>query len=784
MQRMDWFKATAWLRGATVLAILAVASMPAAVPAMADQDAAAPYEILVKSGTFTPTAGDYAAGLSYLAQHADAGGAHLLVQLYEIPTVAAREELASRGITLLRYLPQRTWLAQVSSAMTGSALRAAGVRWLGPLELAQKVSERVLNADYATWSEYDGGWRIYAIEMHADVAKSRGEELLRARGAVFGGHIRALNAFIAALDPREITELALQDEVSWISERPPVLTGVNDGIREAIGVNTVQAPPYGLDGFTANVLVYDVGLIGSHPDFGSRVTAGEGGGVASHSTHVGGTVGGDGTNSGGTYKGMAPRVKLTSYLYEACSPNCLYNSPQDIEENYEEGMLTFRANLASNSLGSNIASNGYPCSWEGDYETTAQLLDAICQGSLGRPFLSVWAAGNERHNGRCGTGYSTTGVPATAKNTIVVGATMSNDHSMSWFSSWGPVDDGRLRPDVCAPGCQSGGDGGITSTLPGGSYGAMCGTSMATPATAGVLALVLQQLHMSPGGILGSLPSTLKAVLINTAYDYGNPGPDFQFGYGEIRAPAAVDVIRNKLALKESLIDQGGEQTYEFEVEPGLLELRATVAWSDVPGQQLAQLELVNDLDIYFESPSGATHRPWILDHTNPSALATRGIDHRNPVEQVLVSGPEAGIWTLHVIGYSVPQGPQLYSLVANLPLFTGASDIAETSPDAGAARRPLVRVESSRPNPFHGSTMLRYTLDQAGTTVVLNIRDVTGRVVRTLADQPSTAGMHEVGWDGRDGAGSALPAGVYFYSAGTAGTAEHEGSGRLLLIR
>jgi hypothetical protein len=763
-----------------VLAILLPAALGLSCPSARAETPESPYAVELKTGAFVPADGDYAAGLAELAAHAASGGAHLFVQMRDIPTAPEREALAARGIALLDYLPENTWYARVSSALDGAGLRAAGVRWIGPLRFEHKVSERVLASEFSSWSEYDGGRRIYVVQMHSDVPQDRGREVLGVAADLIGGYIHSIHTFVVALAPEQIATLALADEVRWIDERPPVLSVVNDGVRASIGVNTVQSAPYGLNGAGTTVMVYDAGLVGTHPDFGNRVTLGESGSVANHSTHVAGSVGGDGTNSGGTYKGMAPACHITSYLYEACNPNCLYNSPQDIEENYAEGLYTHGDDMASNSLGANIAPNGYPCSWEGDYETTAQLLDAICNGSLGTPFLSLWAAGNERAYGNCGTGYSTTGVPATAKNPIVVGATNSNDHSMTYFSSWGPVDDGRIRPDICAPGCQVGGDGGITSTMPGGGYGAMCGTSMATPVTSGVSALMLQQMRRLFGPLYRPLPSTMKALLVNTAQDYGNVGPDFQFGYGEIRPQAGADAIRGRFALLERTLDQGDEEQFQFSVETGLPVLQVTVAWSDVPGAQLAQHELVNDLDIYLEAPSGTHHNPWILDPANPSAPATRGADHRNPMEQVTVTSPQAGLWTLHVAGTTVPEGPQQYSVVASLPLDESSS--VETGDRASSPAS--VQTGLSRPNPSRGATAIEYSVARAG-NVRLVIRDVSGRTVRALDLSVSTPGAHQATWDGLDESGRAVPSGIYFYRAEDAsGGGSATLSRSLLLLR
>ena len=95
-----------------------------------------------------------------------------------------------------------------------------------------------------------------------------------------------------------------------------------------------------------------------------------------------------------------------------------------METNYNDSIWTYGAVISTNSLGSNAGSNGYPCSFNGDYETTAQLVDQIIRGSFGKEFISFWAAGNERayscsDNWTLFPGYNTTGVAATSKNSIV-----------------------------------------------------------------------------------------------------------------------------------------------------------------------------------------------------------------------------------------------------------------------------------------------------------------------------------------------------------------------------
>ena len=178
----------------------------------------------------------------------------------------------------------------------------------------------------------------------------------------------------------------------------------------------------------------------------------------------------------------------------------------------------------------------------------------------------IFAAGDERDDGDCSIaangGYECILPPATAKNIISVGAINSNDDSMTNFSSWGPTDDGRIKPDVVAPGCQSDEDTGITSTVPGDTYGAMCGTSMAAPVVSGICSLMIQEFRSQTA--TDPLPSTLKALLINTAVDLGTLGPDYSYGFGKVNAKGAVDSIINDQYKEGNIDGPNGIKSYSI----------------------------------------------------------------------------------------------------------------------------------------------------------------------------------------------------------------------------
>jgi hypothetical protein len=242
---------------------------------------------------------------------------------------------------------------------------------------------------------------------------------------------------------------------------------------------------------------------------------------------------------------------------------------------------------------------------------------------------------------------------------------------MTSFSSWGPTDDGRIKPDIVAPGCESGGEGYIHSTLPGNVYGGpgWCGTSMAAPVVSGISGLIIEQYRLIQGGS-NPLPSTVRALFIQTAVDlddgssYYNPGPDYASGYGRVDAQAAVDEVIAKRVLEDQ-VSHGQMDTLTVTVPAGSPVLKLTLAWDDEPGAVNASPALVNDLDMILVEPDGSTtHLPWILDSSNPSTPAMAGSDSINNVEQVLVANPTPGLWQVQVVGTNVPVGPQLYSLV------------------------------------------------------------------------------------------------------------------------
>ncbi|MPY98095.1 MAG: S8 family serine peptidase [Actinophytocola sp.] len=462
-------------------------------------------------------------------------------------------------------------------------------------------------------------------------------------------------------------------------------------------MDTVWAAPYNLDGTGVTALVYDTGIADTaHPDFAGRVAEDNGMPISSHATHVSGILLGDGSNSNGNdsngtanngtanqWAGMAPGAQLRTYGRTASS-DTWYNDTSTIQADFTTA-LTNGADLVNMSLGNNVVLNGFPCAQLGDYTDTSILLDDIAGGSINAQQLIYFqAAGNERQNpATCGNS-STISSPATAKNPIVVGAINSDDDSMTGFSSWGPTDDGRLKPDVVAPGCSTTA-AQVTATewsaTRSGWYGPKCGTSMASPAAAGATALLVEQWKDQYGATSRPVSHIVKAVLAHTARDLGNAGPDYQFGWGAVEIQGAVDVVIDHVTnprIHVNTIDQGDQRNWTFNSD-GAEDVKVTLAWNDPSATRLATSTLINDLDLRLIGPDGVERTPFVLDPNNPNNAATTGNDNTNNVEMVVADAAE-GTWTVRVAGTAVPQGPQEFTVIT----LEAAVENRPPSADAG----------------------------------------------------------------------------------------------------
>ncbi len=622
---------------------------------------------------------------------------HVLLYLDHIPNAEERERLSKNGVSLLSYIHNNGWLASLPKDRLDEVAKISPIRWVGEILPGDKLAGSVRTRKFGNWS-YDpvSDTVNLTIFFFRDVPLDEGRKIVSQYKGQIEGDAPTINAIVSTVPVSSIIQLSREESVQWIAEveAPPV--NDNDGLRSAIGVNVVQAQPYNLSGSDVVIVQFEASGVPDilHPDLSGRSQAPSGGVTDDHAMHVAGTAIGNGSlsESDGGYplqwRGVATNATMVSYLASS-----------------SVATMTTRFNTSINTYGANISTNSWSVggSVGGDYQSLSQLWDSLVIGNLTQPIIIVFSSGNYGRPGAYTvTGYQSQRSSNVGKNVIVVGSTGSDTDDLSAFSSKGPTNDSRLKPDVVAPGCEnntyyeavrSAGNrsaalekpnNSIFSTYPNNTveypYYGDCGTSMSAPAVAGSLALMLEVFGQNHED--GPLPSTMKAVLIQTAIDLDrsgngsvtNDGPDFMNGWGLINVTRAVNLIMNDTELTPRIIEdtitgQGETDYYNITVPLDTTEITVTLAWDDVPGVPNDGLkELQNDLDIFLIDPDGLIHYPWVLNASNFTQAAFKGVDDLNNVEKVQVfnaSGLQAGTWGVVVNGSVIPQPNQSYSLVA-----------------------------------------------------------------------------------------------------------------------
>src|SRR6185503_12033802 len=155
-------------------------------------------------------------------------------------------------------------------------------------------------------------------------------------------------------------------------------------------------------------------------------------------------------------------------------------------------------------------------------------------------------------------------------------------------------------------------------------------------------------------------------LICNGGRDLGNPGPDYTYGFGWMNLLRSVDMLENSHYFISS-IATSGSNVHNITVPANTAQLKVMLYWNDPAAAVLATQTLVNDLDLEVRDPSSTLSLPYVLDtiSTNVNNNATTGVDHINNIEQVVVTNPASGSFTLTVKGTSVTQNsPQEYFLV------------------------------------------------------------------------------------------------------------------------
>ncbi|MBI5085071.1 MAG: S8 family serine peptidase [Acidobacteria bacterium] len=572
---------------------------------------------------------------------------YVQIDLDQPPAARLRTQLASEGIRVLEPVaPGRYWASVDPAGGPSSGARSRLVLKTSLPDPDDKLSEDLRGGRSPLWAR-SGTPSEPSVDVDAVVFEDFDLSAAAAPLARLGVSILDSSDYFRRVRLRvpvaAIRPLAALDWVMTVEPIPaPFRTFSNAASAALLKADVLYASPYDLSGQGVRAGVFDGGGIDTHPEFRDRLTVVDRSTPSSHATHVAGTLAASGSTNP-ALKGLAPKAAIYSYTFYGDVPAKMLSARRNE-----------KVDLTSNSWGGYISDEAGNCNTFGAYGTLERDLDRLV---LNEKLPIVFAMGNDRNDDKCAIGprggFYTTSRPASAKNVIAVGAVDSAE-AVSAFSGYGPARDGRLKPDVTALGVE------VLSTVLRSGSAEMNGTSMSAPAVSGLLALLTERFRANT--FTSPAAELLKAILLNTATDLGNPGPDYTFGYGMPHAERAVEAIDNQ-RYASGRLTQGESRTHEIDVPAGTKTLRVLIAWTDAPAVAGSTRTLVNDLDLSVTGPSGASLAPLTLDPANPAAPAQRAVNNRDNVEQVVVQAPETGRWTIRVAGTAISTESQDYSV-------------------------------------------------------------------------------------------------------------------------
>jgi subtilisin family serine protease len=534
-----------------------------------------------------------------------------------------RAALVRSGVRVYRPLGGNRYLVRINrDGLTAIQSHPLFVR-ISEVNSSTKISATIRSGQVPTHARGQGGAINVVVRFYPDVEFGQANSVLRRNGLTVAQGKSSFgfrNALEASGTSAQISALATSNYVASIQEVSPPSELHNAAAATLSNVPQVRTAPYNLTGAGVNVGVWDGGRVRiEHDDLEPRVTVGEAGddGFASrdHGTHVTGTIAGSGANNANA-RGMATGATVFTYRFRdgdhlAEQQAAFDNVNQAIRtSNHSWGaILGWDGQTPPSDTGNNNLFGAY----EGDAGATDQL-------ARDRTALTIVnSAGND--DGDCGgmpqtcdgflapngQYYDLLGTWKNAKNVITVAALNADGTTKASFSSTGPSDDGRIKPDISASGAS------LTSTCSSSDtdYCAKGGTSMSTPVVTGVVALMIQHYRQRYGTTATPSSDIMKALLTNTAADIGRPGPDYQFGFGRLDALAAAQTVdAGPVRILTGSVDQGDVDEFLLPVPGGLPNLRVTLNWIDPPGGESTSDD-DNALARIFHEPS--VQRPPFL---------------------------------------------------------------------------------------------------------------------------------------------------------------------------
>lgn len=689
--------------------------------------------LYLKSGDFKPTPKDQIRlELQSHGDHLVVDVFYFIVQFKSPITEFQKTELREQGLELLRYIPDDAFIVKAERASLERALEkldyvSTFIPFMSDYKISEELKEQsifsmepsVLLYVRAFDSEAAVEVRKELMTFHQTKVQKNGrhltvemsldqlERLARLQGVEWIENYPIVESlmikdFVQGNSPlNDLLFLVGNDE--WTGDYTD-LTGYESGTK-LMGFQA--ALDRGYDGSGEVVAVADTGLDNGdidnlHEDFAGKVTSGFSLGLwatswedpLGHGTHVAGSAVAKGEISNGVITGTAPGANLVVQGMWSPVLNNL-TVPKEIKDlltpPYDEGVR-----IHSDSWGN-------PRN-PGAYDGIASEVDDYIWKN--QDLLVIFAAGNNGVdldlNGRIDSGSINS--PGTSKNTLTVGASENllskggvqvpisslrgadkiwgaepifsdtisdNPKGIAMFSSRGPTNDGRIKPEVVAPGTNI---LGSRSSHPNSNplwgayndkYVFSGGTSMSAPLVAGAAAVLRQYLREEHDTAEPSA-ALMKALLMHTSTDlypgqFGEVGeasgqemltvrPNSEEGFGLVNMDRLTSFEGLYFFDEKTGVAQG--EAVEFEVNLEGSSLHATLVYTDAPGSPNASKALVNDLDIELLTPSGGS---------------ITGLDRINNFENIETDGLSAGTYTLQIKGHRVPEGlngAQPYALV------------------------------------------------------------------------------------------------------------------------
>ncbi len=559
---------------------------------------------------------------------------YVLVQFLKLPSLQVQNDLRMAGLDLETYLPGHAYQATINGSFDFSQANKYGIISINTIPVFYKIDKAIFTVNEFNKNDQS----LIAVSYYASLNKTAVIiELEKAGAVIVATKFSATNVVFIRADLGLIQAIASLPFVSYVSLQNLTDKPLN---YKSIGKHAVTSllSPSGKN-LSGKGIVVGVGdnseIITPHLDFTGRVINRVPFPLSFHGIHVSGTVAGAGLLDP-KHNGMAPRATIVSqYLSDIITSTPTYVTDYN---------MVVTNNSYTNAEGGCIGTGAYDVS--SNY-TDKQMGDY-------KKLLHVFAAGNDGSN-TCSpyplsfatikSGYQV------AKNVLTVGA-LDTLYGPAVFTSRGPVNDGRLKPEIVATGVN------VFSTRHAFGYERSNGTSMSSPIVAGVATLLNEQYRKFNSNAVPQA-SLIKAVLCNTAEDLGNPGPDFTFGFGNLNARRAAETIENNRFYLSSTTPS----TNALTVPVGVRRLKVMLYWNDTAAAPNAATQLINDFDLTVVAPGNITHQPLILDATpaNVNNTAFEGIDRINNIEQVVIDNPVAGSYDVNVNAFALPYGPWEY---------------------------------------------------------------------------------------------------------------------------